>query len=196
MRNARATRSRVQQDREGVTMVWIRKQGAARSSTFSNIRDAAIVWFTSGPPPHVDATLVRQGVVSQISTPDEESIARLTALTERAPWVPVQSEAKWRKFVNLDSITDIVLEDDPPLGTAKPARKLVLSITYLAPGNPNQPQSYVCGEVHDPHLIDRVLDHLGLGAPRKEQESGEVVAVLVSEEVAPPRRTTKRKARA
>jgi hypothetical protein len=192
-------------------MVWMRKPGASRSALYSNVRDAAIVWFSSGPPPHVDATLVRQGVISQISTPDEPSIARLTALTERAPWVRVVSDPKWKKFVSLDAVTDVVLEDDPPPGATHPARKLVLSITYFAPGNPNQPQNYACGEIHDPHVIDGVLHRLGLGGapPSKkkgkesstaeevlvEGESGEVEAViLVDEETSRPRRA-KRKAR-
>ena len=149
-------------------MLWLRKMGAARSAAFHNVHDAAILWFTRDPQ-QVDATLVRQGAVTQISTTDEESIERARVVAEKSPaWVQVTSEAKWRKFVHLDRVTDVVLENDG--GT----RKLILSITYIAPDNPYAPQSYVCGEVHERNVIEYVLHRIG----HKPDEHEEVVVVL------------------
>ena len=149
-------------------MLWLRKKGAARSAAFHNVHDAAILWFTREPS-QVDATLVRQGAVTQISTTDEESIERARALAEKSPaWVQVESEAKWRKHVHLDRVTDVVLENDGG------KRKLVLSITYVAPDKPYAPQSYVCGEVHERNMIEHVLHRLG----HKHDELEEVVVEL------------------
>ena len=152
-------------------MLWLRKKGAARSAAFHNVHDAAILWFTREPS-QVDATLVRQGAVTQISTTDEESIERARALAEKSPaWVQVESEAKWRKHVHLDRVTDVVLENDGG------KRKLVLSITYVAPDKPYAPQSYVCGEVHERNVIEYVLHRIG----HRPDEREEVVI-----ELAPP----------
>jgi hypothetical protein len=174
-------------------MIWLRKKGAAHSVAFHNVHDAAILWFSRGEPRQVDATLVRQGTVSQISTVDRESIERAREVVEGSPWVPVVSEGsgvKWDKFVNVDRVTDVVLEDDPPPGSAKGVRKLVLSVTYIAPGNPFQPQSYLCGEIHERSVIDAVLDRLG----HAEDADYEIEALAV-ESVAVPARRAKRKAR-
>ena len=141
-------------------MLWLKKKGAARSVAFHNVHDAA------DPVVHVRSRTkstrrsMRQGAVTQISTTDESPMARARAVAgEAPPWVPVVSEttptaARWDKYVNLDHVTDVVLEDDPPPGAKRGVRKLVLSITYVAPGNPYQPQSYVCGEVHERNMID------------------------------------------
>jgi len=165
-------------------MLWLRKRGAARSAAFHNVHDAAILWFTMEPPYQVDATLVRQGSVTQISTTDEASIERARAVAEKVPpWVPVTSEAKWSKFVHLDRVTDVVLENDGG------KRKLVLSITYIAPDNPYQPQSYVCGEIHERNMIEHVLHRLG----HRPDEHEEVVVILEPARAAPHR--AKKKAR-
>ncbi len=142
-------------------MLWLKKRGAAHSVAFHNVHDAAILWF-SEEPHQVDATVVRQGAVTQMSTTDEASVARARAVAEQAPpWVPVVSDEKWEKYVNVDRVTDVVLQDDPPPGATRGVRKLVLSITYVAPANPYQPQTYVCGEVHEPNMIEHVLARFG-----------------------------------
>ena len=179
-------------------MIWLRKKGAARSVAFSNVHDARVLWFTVEEPYQVDATLIRQGSVTQVSTTDRESIERARAVAESAPWVPVVSEttpagtARWDKFVNLDHVTDVVLEDDPAPGSKRRVRKLVLSVTYVAPGNPYQPQSYECGEIHERNIIDAVLHRLGHRRGHDEEEEVEIVV----EPVAAPVHRAKRKARA
>ena len=141
--------------------MWLRKMGAARSVAYVNVADAAIVWFTKDEPTQVDATLVRQGVISQVSTPDERSVDLARSLVRGVigggSWVAVEGDARWTKYVNLDRITDMVLEDDSPLDGSKRVHRLVLSISYFAPGNPNTPQSYACGEIRGAKAIAQVL---------------------------------------
>ena len=163
-------------------MLWLRKMGAARSAAFHNVHDAAILWFTMDPPFQVDATVVRQGSVSQISTTDENSITRARRAVENIPpWVPVTSETKpkWLKYVHLDRVTDVVLEEDGG------KRKLVLSIAYVAPDKPFEVQSYVCGEIHERALIADVLDRLG--HDHDTEDEGEELVVAMPTVAAAPR---------
>jgi hypothetical protein len=67
-------------------------------------------------------------------------------------------------------------------------RKLVLSVAYIAPDKPYQPQAYACGEMHDRHLIRRVLEQLGHAHP--EEEERELVV-----EIEQPAPRAKRRAR-
>jgi len=159
-------------------MLWLRKKGAARSVAFSNVRDAIDLSFTVDEPYQVDATMVRHGTVSVISTSDEGAVERARALVDKGgSWVPVVAEAKWDKWVNLDQVTNVVLEDDPPPGATRGVRKLVLSVTYTAPATPYSPQSLACGEIHERNVIQHVLHHMGHGEELAEIEEEIIVEV-------------------
>ena len=180
-------------------MLWLKKRGAAHSAAFQNVHDAAILWFVYEPSCQVDATVVRQGTVAQLSTTDPESVERARAVAEGQPWVPVASDAKWMKFVNVDRMTDVVLQEDPApgSGSTRGARKLVLSVMYVAPDKPFQPQTYVCGEVHEGGVIDYVLERIGHQTARKEERKEETVIVVDLPAPARPARPARpKKARA
>jgi hypothetical protein len=163
------------------------------SSTFLNASDAAILSISIDEPHWVEATVVRNGVVTTLRTTDRESVEKARAVAESAPFAPVLSDMTRDKFVNIERVTDIVLEPIAPQGAQKRGRKLVLTLKYVPPGNPFQPQAMACGEIHERNMIATVLSRLGY--PKHHHEEEEVEAVVVVEEVeAAPR--AKRRARA
>ena len=178
-------------------MVWLRQKAAVRgSATFLNVSDAAILWLSSEEPYQAEATVVRNGVVSVFRTTDREAVERARAVAEAAPFVPVLADRKGGgdKFVSLDHMTDIVLEPSAPPGAPKRGRKLMLTMRYLPPGNPFQPQAMACGEIHERDVIGAVLHRLGYPKHHHEEEQEEVEIVV--ETVAAPAPRAKKKARA
>ena len=176
-------------------MVWLRQKAAVRgSATFLNASDAAILWLSSEEPYQVEATVVRDGVVGVFRTTDREAVERARAVAEAAPFVPVLAEPKGDKFVSLDRMTDIVLEPIAPPGAPRRGRKLLLTLKYVPPGNPFQPQAMACGEIHERSVIESVLHRLGYPKHHPEEEQEEVEIVV--ETVAAPAPRAKKKARA
>lgn len=174
-------------------MVWLRQKAAVRgSATFLNASDAAILWLSSEEPYQVEVTVVRDGVVGVFRTTDRESIEKARAVAESAPFVPVPSEPKGDKFVNIERMTDIVLEPIAAPGEPRRGRKLLLTLKYVPPGNPFQPQAMACGEIHERNVIAAVLSRLGF--PKHHHEEEEVIEEVIVEEETAPR--AKRRARA
>ena len=70
-------------------------------------------------------------------------------------------------------MTDIVLEPIAAAGRAAARRKLLLTLKYVPPGNPFQPQAMACGEIHERNVIEAVLHRLGF--PKHHHEEEEVI---------------------
>ena len=167
-------------------MVWLRQKAALRgAATFLNASDAAVLRFTCEEPHQVEVTLVRNGVVTTFRTTDRESIGKARAFAEAAPFVPVLSDPSEEDFVNVERMTDIVLEPIAAPGQPWQGRKLLLTLKYVPPGNPFQPQAMACGEIHERYTIEAVLARLGFPKHHQELEREEEVVVVVAEGTTP-----------
>lgn len=142
-------------------MLWMLSGDATAVDLWTNVSDAAVVWFASVTGPNdaaeVACRAVRQGVMRTFASTDPETIRRLRAATSRLPWIAVQSPRdRWEKFVHLDRVSEVRRLPASP-ASPDPPQKLLLSITY---DNGTQPVTETVGEVFDPAAIDRILGRL------------------------------------